>query len=358
MPPSGALTPPAPGASVLVTGGAGFIGSRLVTRLLADTPWRVVTLDRLTYAGNRASLGPALDHPRHTFVHGDIGDRTLVGDLLRAHRPRAVLHVAAESHVDRSIDGPAAFAVTNVLGTVALLTATLDHWRTLDATARAAFRFLAVSTDEVYGSVETGEAGPGSVYAPRSPYAASKAASDHFVHAFHHTYGLPVLTTHGSNTYGPFQYPEKLVPLLILNAIEGRPLPLYGDGGNVRDWLHVDDHVRALQCVLAEGAPGGVYPVAGAHPLTNLEVAHAVCDLVDQRIPGRPSVRTRIRFVPDRPGHDRRYAVDASALRALGWAPGTPFPEGLEQTVAWYLDNPAWLAGVAAHRERLGAHGG
>jgi len=352
------LAQPAPGGTVLVTGGAGFIGGRLVTRLLADTGLHVVTLDRLTYAGNLASIGPALDHPRHTFVQGDIADRALVGELLRAHRPRAVLHVAAETHVDRSIDGPVAFAATNVLGTVELLTATLDYWRGLDATARAAFRFLAVSSDEVYGSLEEGAARPGSAYAPRSPYAASKAASDHFVQAFHHTYGLPVLTTQGTNTYGPFQYPEKLIPLLILNAIEGRPLPLYGDGGNVRDWLHVDDHVRALQRVLESGAPGGVYPVAGGHPLTNLQVAHAVCDLMDQRTAGDSSVRTRICFVSDRPGHDRRYAVDASALHALGWSPVTPFSEGIAQTVSWYLDHPEWAGGVAAHRERLGGHVG
>ncbi len=343
--------------SILVTGGAGFIGGRFVERLLAETPSRVVNLDLLTYAGNLDSIPDALAHPRHTFVRGDIGDRALVRALLDAHRPRAVVHIAAETHVDRSIDGPAAFAATNVLGTVELLTAALDYWRTLDATARGRFRFLSVSTDEVFGSIDEGAFDERSPHAPNSPYAASKAASDHFVRAFHHTYGLPVLTTNASNNYGPGQFPEKLVPLLILNALEGRPLPLYGDGTNVRDWIHVDDHVSALRCVLAEAAPGAVYAVGGGAERTNLAMAEAVRDAVARVVPGRS--RSAVDFVPDRPGHDRRYAVDASRLRAdLGWRPAIDLAAGLLQTVRWYVDHPAWLERIASggyRGERLGS---
>ncbi|MDP2306750.1 MAG: dTDP-glucose 4,6-dehydratase [Pseudomonadota bacterium] len=349
--------------TLLVTGGAGFIGGRFVEQLLADTGVRVVNLDLLTYAGNLDSIPYALAHPRHTFVRGDIGDRGLVRELLETHRPRAVIHFAAESHVDRSIDAPAAFAATNVLGTVELLSATLAYWQALDAPARGSFRFLSVSTDEVYGSVESGAADERSAFAPNSPYAASKAAADHFVRAFHHTYGLPVLTTHGPNTYGPAQFPEKLVPLMILNALERRPLPVYGDGGNVREWLHVADHARAIRCVLAEGTPGAVYPVGGGTARTNLELVRAIRDTVERLVPdGDGASRAPIQFVADRPGHDRRYAVDAASMRALGWAPGVELDAGLEETVRWYLENPTWIERVTRgslttggyRRERLG----
>ncbi|MES2641270.1 MAG: dTDP-glucose 4,6-dehydratase [Myxococcota bacterium] len=345
---------PASTDTLLVTGGAGFIGGRFVERILADTGLRVVNLDLLTYAGNLDSIPAALAHPRHTFVQGDIGDRRLVRELLDAHRPRAVVHFAAESHVDRSIDAPAAFAATNVLGTVELLTATLGYWQALDPDSRSRFRLLSVSTDEVFGSIADGAFDERSPYAPNSPYAASKAAADHFVRAFHHTYGLPVLTTHGSNTYGPAQYPEKLVPLLILNLLEGVPLPVYGDGGNVRDWLHVSDHVRAIQCVLAEGTPGAVYPIGGGTERTNLEMVHAIRATIDRLVPTCDTSRARIRFVADRPGHDRRYAVDSTRIRALGWAPDVALEAGLEQTVRWYLDNPAWVDRIGRTRERIG----
>ncbi|MDP2311468.1 MAG: dTDP-glucose 4,6-dehydratase [Pseudomonadota bacterium] len=352
---------PTPGphaGTLLVTGGAGFIGGRFVEHVLAQTDLRVVNLDRLTYAGNLDSIPAALASPRHTFVEGDIGDRPLLRELYAAHRPVAVVHLAAETHVDRSIDGPAAFAATNVLGTVELLTATLEYWRALEGPARDRFRLLAVSTDEVYGSVEDGAFDERSPHAPSSPYAASKAAADHFVRAFHHTYGLPTITTNGSNTYGPCQFPEKLVPLMILNALDGRPLPLYGDGGQIRDWLHVDDHVRALLGALTAGAPGAVYPLGGDTPRTNLDLVHSICDTVDRLVPGRPPSRGLVRFVADRPGHDRRYAVDASrARRELGWAPAVDLREGLERTVRWYLDHPDWVERVSSgdyRRERLG----
>lgn len=341
------MPPPANAETLLVTGGAGFIGGRFVEQILADTGVHVVNLDLLTYAGNLASIPDALAHPRHTFVRGDIGDARLVRQLFEAHRPSAVVHFAAESHVDRSIAGPAAFAATNVMGTVTLLGAALAYWNELYGRAHDRFRFVSVSTDEVYGSLHSGAFDERSPYAPNSPYAASKAAADHFVRAFHHTYGLPVLTTHGSNTYGPAQFPEKLVPLMILNALAGRSLPVYGDGGNVRDWLHVSDHVRAIQCVLAEGTPGEVYNVGGGTERTNLELVHTLCDAVERLVPACRASRSRICFVADRPGHDRRYAVDSTKLRALGWAPGVGLEAGLEQTVRWYIDNPSWIERVS-----------
>ena len=330
--------------SILVAGGAGFIGSNFVRLALARTNARVLVLDRLTYAGNLASLEDIRLNPRFAFVQGDIADRALVAGLLRQHRPDAVVNLAAETHVDRSIDGPRAFVETNLVGTFELLDAARQHLESLEPARRARFRFLHVSTDEVYGSLgPTGRFAEGSPYAPNSPYAASKAGADHLVRAYYETYRLPTLLTNCSNNYGPYQYPEKLIPLMTLNAIEGRPLPLYGDGGNVRDWLFVEDHVRALVAAVERGRPGETYCVGGRSERRNLEVVHAVCDLLDERRPGSRPRRELIRFVADRPGHDRRYAIDpGKAERELGWRAQESFESGLARTIDWYLANDWW----------------
>lgn len=348
--------------TLLVTGGAGFIGGNYVLRSLAqDDRLRIVNLDALTYAGNLDTLASLEHNQRHQFVHGDIGDAGLVAGLVEQYQPDAVVNFAAESHVDRSIDGPAAFVQTNVVGTLNLLQCTLDHWKTLSPEAQQAFRFLHVSTDEVYGSLgETGVFKETTAYAPNSPYAASKAGSDHLVRAFHHTYGLPTLTTNCSNNYGPFQFPEKLIPLIVLNALELQPLPVYGDGQQVRDWLYVVDHVDAINTVLESGRPGRVYNVGGNSERTNMQVVQAICDIVDRRRPdpGFGSRRQLIEHVADRPGHDRRYAIDCSRLMSeLGWQPSVDFEAGLERTVDWYLDNPDWIGRVrdgSYQGERLG----
>ncbi len=348
--------------TILVTGGAGFIGSCFIRQTLAEDPeTRVINLDALTYAGNPDSLRDVWDDPRHVFVQGDIGDAQLVARLLREHRPWAIVNFAAESHVDRSIDGPGAFVQTNVVGTFRLLEAARGYWTQLPEAEKDAFRFLHVSTDEVYGSLgETGYFTETTPYAPNSPYSASKAASDHFVRAYHHTYGLPVLLTNCSNNYGPYQFPEKLIPLMILNAVEGKPLPVYGDGKNVRDWLYVEDHCRAIRTVLRQAAPGSEYNIGGNCERTNLQIVHAICDTVDRLCPDLPHRPTRslIEFVTDRPGHDRRYAIDASKIRnELGWQPEQDFESGLERTVRWYLDNRWWVDRVTSgtyQRERLG----
>ncbi|HEY6446783.1 MAG TPA: dTDP-glucose 4,6-dehydratase [Acidobacteriaceae bacterium] len=336
---------------ILVTGGAGFIGSNFVLAWLATTGSPVVNLDLLTYAGNPASLDAVNNDARHLLVHGDICDANRVGSLLREHRPRAIVHFAAESHVDRSIVAPDAFIRTNVQGTFTLLEQAKAYWSSLDEAAKQNFRFLHVSTDEVYGTL--GPADPAfsetTPYAPNSPYAASKAASDHLVRAYHHTFGLPVLTTNCSNNYGPFQFPEKLIPLMILNALEGKPLPVYGDGGNVRDWLFVEDHCAAIRTVLEKGRVGETYNVGGNSERRNLDVVTAICDLVDEMRPdpGLGSRRKLITFVTDRPGHDRRYAINATKLaRQLGWNPAEQFESGLRRTVRWYLDHLEWVNNV------------
>ncbi len=340
----------------LVTGGAGFIGGNFVLDAVRRG-MKVVNLDVLTYAGNLDTLSSIQADPKHLFVQGDIGDAVLVERLLREHRPDAVVNFAAESHVDRSIDGPAAFVHTNVVGTLALLEKTRDYWKSLDAPARDAFRFLHVSTDEVYGTLgETGKFTETTPYAPNSPYSASKAASDHLVRAFHHTYGLPVLTTNCSNNYGPYQFPEKLIPLVIAKALAGESLPVYGDGKNVRDWLFVGDHCAAIARVLDAGRIGETYNVGGDAERQNIEVVQAICQLLDERRPladGR-SRESLITFVKDRPGHDRRYSIDASKLqRELGWTPTVTFEEGIAQTVDWYLDNQPWVQRVLDGSYRL-----
>ncbi len=342
------------GETILVTGGAGFIGSNFVLGWVREVGTPVVNLDLLTYAGNPANLQALDGDARHRLVQGDIGDASLVRALLRDHRPRAILHFAAESHVDRSILDPEAFLRTNVEGTHRLLAGALDYWRELDGDNRARFRFLHVSTDEVYGSLGAHEPAftEETRYAPNSPYAASKAASDHLVRAYHHTYGLPVLTTNCSNNYGPFQFPEKLVPLMILNALEHKPLPVYGDGQNVRDWLFVEDHCRAIRTVLARGQLGEVYNIGGASERTNLQVVGEICDVLDAWKPGPRPRRELIDFVTDRPGHDRRYAIDAQKIeRELNWAPSVPFERGIRETIAWYLQNLPWV-----HDVRTGAY--
>ena len=340
----------------LVTGGAGFIGGNFVLRAVASGV-KVVNLDALTYAGNLDTLASVQDNPLHVFVEGDIGDRALVARLLAEHRPDAVVNFAAESHVDRSIDGPAAFIQTNVVGTLGLLESVRDHWKELEGEARERFRFLHVSTDEVYGSLgDTGKFTESTPYAPNSPYSASKAASDHLVRAFHHTYGLPVLTTNCSNNYGPYHFPEKLIPLIIARALAGEPLPVYGDGKNVRDWLFVGDHCQAIRTVLEKGRVGETYNVGGNAEMQNIEVVHAICALLDERAPradGKPR-SSQITFVADRPGHDRRYAIDASKLRdELGWEPEYTFEQGIAETVAWYLANQAWVKRVRDGSYRL-----
>jgi dTDP-glucose 4,6-dehydratase len=344
-----------------VTGGAGFIGGNFVLEAV-QRGIRILNLDVLTYAGNLDTLSSLEGHPGHVFVKGDIGDAELVERLLREHRPDAVINFAAESHVDRSIDGPAAFVQTNVVGALALLEKSRDYWKSLDAPARDAFRFLHVSTDEVYGSLgDTGKFTETTPYAPNSPYSASKAASDHLVRAFHHTYGLPVLTTNCSNNYGPYQFPEKLIPLMIAKALAGEPLPVYGDGLNVRDWLYVGDHCAAIRRVLEAGRVGETYNVGGDAERQNIVVVKTVCALLDQSRPladGRPR-ESLITHVKDRPGHDRRYAIDTSKLQdELGWAPTVTFEQGMARTVEWYLDNQPWVQRVldGSYRlERIGA---
>ncbi len=337
--------------TILVTGGAGFIGSNFVLDWLGGSDEAVVNLDALTYAGNVHNLDSLRDNPHHIFVHGDIGDAALVGRLLAEHQPRAVLHFAAESHVDRSIHGPGAFVQTNIVGTFQLLEAIRAYWGALEPEGKAAFRLLHVSTDEVFGSLAKDapaftETHP---YEPNSPYSASKAASDHLVRAYHHTYGLPVVTTNCSNNYGPLHFPEKLIPLMIVNAQAGKPLPVYGDGQQIRDWLYVKDHCSAIRCVLAHGRLGETYNVGGWNEMPNLDIVHTVCDLLDELKPRADgsSYRTQIAFVTDRPGHDRRYAIDANKIhRELGWRPAETFASGIRKTVQWYLDNPQWVAQV------------
>ena len=339
-----------------VTGGAGFIGGNFVLEAVAKGV-RVVNLDALTYAGNLDTLATLADRPDHVFVHGDIGDRDRVASLLATHRPDAIVNFAAESHVDRSIDGPAAFVQTNVVGTLNLLECARDYWKSLEGEARDAFRFLHVSTDEVYGSLgDTGQFTETTPYAPNSPYSASKAASDHLVRAFHHTYGLPTLTTNCSNNYGPFQFPEKLIPLIVAKALAGETLPVYGDGRNVRDWLYVGDHCSAIRTVLERGRVGEVYNVGGDAERENIVVVKTICALLDARRPladGRAR-ESLIAFVKDRPGHDRRYAIDATKLKSeLGWAPSVSFEQGIARTVDWYLDHQDWVARVLDGRYRL-----
>jgi dTDP-glucose 4,6-dehydratase len=340
----------------LVTGGAGFIGGNFVLDAVRSGI-RVVNLDVLTYAGNRDTLSSLEHNSGHVFVQGDIGDRALVDRLLAEYRPSAIVNFAAESHVDRSIDGPAAFVQTNVVGTLALLESARDYWRSLEGAAKDGFRFLHVSTDEVYGSLgDTGKFTETTPYAPNSPYSASKAASDHLVRAFHHTYGLPVLTTNCSNNYGPYQFPEKLIPLIIQKALAGEPLPVYGDGRNVRDWLFVKDHCSAIRRVLEAGRVGETYNVGGEAERENIHVVKTICALLDERRPRADGAKreSQITYVKDRPGHDRRYAIDASKLHGeLGWAPTLSFEEGIAATVDWYLANGDWVSRVLDGSYRL-----
>ena len=347
--------------TLLVTGGAGFIGANFVLQAIADG-LRVINLDKLTYAGNPDTLSSLQSNNRHVFVQGDIGDRTLLAKLLAAHRPDAVINFAAESHVDRSIDGPGEFVQTNVVGTLALLESSRDYWRSLEGAARDEFRFLHVSTDEVYGSLGAeGSFTEQTAYAPNSPYSASKAASDHLVRAFHHTYGLPTLTTNCSNNYGPYQFPEKLIPLVIQKALVGEPLPVYGDGLNIRDWLYVGDHCSAIRRVLEAGRVAETYNVGGNAERENIVVVKTICGLLDTRQPLADG-RTReslITYVKDRPGHDRRYAIDSSKLQSeLGWLPSQTFDSGMAQTVDWYLEHQPWVQRVldgSYRMERLGS---
>jgi dTDP-glucose 4,6-dehydratase len=350
---------------ILVTGGAGFIGANFVLDYLAGSDEPVVNLDKLTYAGNLENLASVQGNPRHIFVQGDIGDAALVGKLLAEHRPRAVINFAAESHVDRSILGPGEFIQTNIVGTFHLLEAVRAYWGAMDADAKAAFRFLHVSTDEVYGSLD--QDAPAFTeqhrYEPNSPYSASKAASDHLVRAYYHTYGLPVLTTNCSNNYGPYHFPEKLIPLCIHNALAGKPLPIYGDGQQIRDWLFVKDHCSAIRRVLADGRLGEVYNVGGWNEKSNLEVVHTLCAILDELSPRTDgaSYATQITFVTDRPGHDRRYAIDAGKLeQELGWKPAETFESGIRKTVQWYLEHQSWVGNVTsgAYREWLGVQYG
>jgi dTDP-glucose 4,6-dehydratase len=337
---------------ILVTGGAGFIGSNFVLDWLQGAGESVLNVDKLTYAGNLGTLEPLHGNVKHVFVRADICDRGAMDTLLAEHKPRAILHFAAESHVDRSIHGPADFVQTNVVGTFTLLEATRAYWITLPIAQKAAFRFLHVSTDEVFGSLSEDDPpfSETTPYAPNSPYSATKAGSDHLVRAYHHTYGLPVLTTNCSNNYGPYQFPEKLIPLMIANALAGKPLPVYGDGNNVRDWLYVGDHCAAIRRVLADGKPGETYNIGGWNEKKNFDVVSTLCDLLDALRPKAEGFyREQITYVKDRPGHDRRYAIDACKLeRELGWKPAETFETGLAKTVRWYLDNQEWVDEVAS----------
>lgn len=342
---------------ILVTGGAGFIGSNFVLDWLGQGGEPVVNLDKLTYAGNLENLADLKGDGRHLFVRGDIDDTGLVAGLLDAHQPRAIVNFAAESHVDRSIHGPDDFIRTNIVGTFRLLETARAYWMRLDGPAKAGFRLLHVSTDEVYGSLSPHEPAfrETNPYRPNSPYSASKAASDHLVRAYHHTYGLPVITTNCSNNYGPYQFPEKLIPLVIHNALAGKPLPIYGDGRQIRDWLYVTDHCRAVRRALEEGVPGETYNIGGWNEQSNLEVVHRLCDILDEWRPRTDglSYRTQITFVKDRPGHDRRYAIDATKVeRELGWKPAETFDTGIRKTVRWYLDHESWVRHVTSGEYR------
>lgn len=346
---------------ILVTGGAGFIGANFVLDWVAEVGEPVLNLDKLTYAGNLETLKSLAHDDRHVFVQGDICDRALIDRLLAEHRPRAIVHFAAESHVDRSIHGPGEFVRTNVEGTFTLLEAARAYWGALEGEARAGFRFLHVSTDEVYGSLDADapaftETHP---YEPNSPYSASKAASDHLVRAWHHTYGMPVLTTNCSNNYGPYQFPEKLIPLMIVNALAGKALPIYGDGMNVRDWLYVKDHCSAIRTVLASGRLGETYNVGGWNEMPNIEIVKTICAILDELRPVQGSYFDQITYVKDRPGHDRRYAIDARKIeRELGWKPAETFETGIRKTVQWFLDNADWVANVqsGAYRDWVATH--
>jgi dTDP-glucose 4,6-dehydratase len=336
---------------ILVTGGAGFIGANFVLDWIAKLGTPVVNLDKLTYAGNLGNLASLRGDARHLFVKGDIGDRTLVASLLKQHQPGAIVHLAAESHVDRSIHAPAAFVQTNVTGTFCLLEEVRAYWGALAEPAKSRFRFLHVSTDEVYGSLESDDPAfsEETRYAPNSPYAASKAASDHLVRAYHHTYGLPTITTNCSNNYGPLQFPEKLIPLMIRNAREQKPLPVYGDGQQVRDWLHVADHCAGIRTALHKGRAGETYNIGGNSEKTNLEVVNTLCAILDENLPGRAPHARLIAYVKDRPGHDRRYAINAAKMKnELGWEPIESFEAGLRKTVAWYLANDEWVSSVTS----------
>jgi dTDP-glucose 4,6-dehydratase len=346
---------------ILVTGGAGFIGSALVRHLIGETGHEVLNLDKLTYAGVLSSLTPIDNSPRYRFVHGDICDADLVGRLLAEFQPQVIAHLAAESHVDRSIDGPGEFIQTNLVGTFTMLQQALGYWQGLDPEARAAFRFHHISTDEVFGSLgDEGAFTETTAYDPRSPYSASKAGSDHLVRAWGHTYGLPVLVTNCSNNYGPYHFPEKLIPLIIIRALAGEPLPVYGDGSNVRDWLFVEDHARALRAVFERGVPGETYNVGGNSERKNIDVVKAICATLDRLSPradGKPYAG-QISFVTDRPGHDHRYAIDAAKIRdALGWEPEISFEQGIERTVRWYLDNREWWQDILDRRYDTGRLG-
>lgn len=339
----------------LITGGAGFIGSAFARLLIAETDHSVLVVDKLTYAANLESLQPIAAHPRYWFARADICDAAKMSSVIEYYQPDVIIHFAAESHVDRSIDGPSAFIETNIVGTFALLQAALGYWRTLPSARRDRFRFHHISTDEVFGSLgDTGHFSETTAYDPRSPYSSSKAASDHLVNAWHHTYGLPVVISNCSNNYGPYQFPEKLIPLMTINALEGRALPVYGNGKNVRDWLHVDDHVRALLLIATQGLVGSKYCVGGMCEKSNLDVVHTICDVMDEIIPLDRPRSTLIAFVQDRPGHDQRYAIDPGKIRLeLGWSPRETFESGLRKTVQWYLDNKPWW-----HRIRARSYGG
>lgn len=352
---------------LLITGGAGFIGSAVIRHIITNTQDEVVNLDKLTYAGNLESLTAVSDNDRYSFEHVDICNRAEVDRVLAQHQPDAIMHLAAESHVDRSIDGPAEFIQTNIVGTYTLLEATRQYWQALDAEKKANFRFHHISTDEVYGDLPHPSETPNAeqhlfteqtAYAPSSPYSASKASSDHLVRAWQRTYGLPVMVTNCSNNYGPFHFPEKLIPLVILNALEGKPLPVYGKGDQIRDWLYVEDHARALYTVVTEGKPGETYNIGGHNEKQNIEVVHTLCDILQELRPQESSYRDLITFVQDRPGHDRRYAIDASKIqKELGWVPEETFETGIRKTVQWYLENLQWCQRVqdgSYQRERLG----
>ncbi|MDV6346351.1 dTDP-glucose 4,6-dehydratase [Nitrosomonas sp. Is35] len=345
---------------ILVTGGAGFIGSNFVLDWLAQSDERVINLDKLTYAGNLQNLAPLSQDSRHIFVKGDIGDTRLISQLLTLYQPRAIINLAAESHVDRSILGPEDFIQTNILGTFRLLEATHAYWRELESAAKQSFRFLHVSTDEVYGSLRKNDPAftEAHRYEPNSPYSASKAASDHLVRAYHHTYGLPILTTNCSNNYGPYQFPEKLIPLMIVNALAGKSLPVYGDGQQVRDWLYVTDHCSAIRRVLERGTPGETYNIGGWNEKPNIEIVQTICGLLEESYPGK-NFHNLITYVQDRPGHDRRYAIDATKIEhELDWRPVETFATGIRKTIQWYLSNRQWVTDVqtGAYQEWIKTH--